>query len=165
LAELTPGELAHWVRVEVEQNNTKLVLIDSVNGYLMSTPQERFLLMQFHEWLGYLNRNGIVSILIVGQYGLIGNMQTPVDMSYLADTVVLLRYFEAGGEVQQAMSVLKKRTGKHERTIREFRIDKGGIQLGQPLKDFHGVLTGVPVYHGKGEGLMEQGSDDNNEGY
>jgi circadian clock protein KaiC len=164
LAELTPGELAHLVRMEVEQNNTKLVLIDSVNGYLMSTPQERFLMMQFHELLGYLNRNGIVSILIVGQYGLIGNMQTPVDMSYLADTVVLLRYFEAGGEVRQAMSVVKKRTGKHERTIREFRIDKGGIQLGQPLKDFHGVLTGVPVYHGKGEVLMEQGSDDTNEG-
>ena len=87
-------------------------------------------------------------------------MQTPIDMSYLADAVVLLRYFEAGGEVRQAISVLKKRTGKHERTIREFRIDKGGIQLGQPLSDFRGVLTGVPVYEGKNEGLMKQ--DDNN---
>lgn len=160
LAELTPGELAHLVRLEVEQNNTRLVLIDSVNGYLMSTPQERFLTMQFHELLGYLNRKGVVSILVVGQYGLIGTMQSPIDMSYLADTVVLLRYFEAGGEVRQAMSVLKKRTGMHERTIREFRIDKGGIQLGQPLKDFHGVLTGVPVYHGEGERLMEKGAGD-----
>jgi circadian clock protein KaiC len=87
-------------------------------------------------------------------------MQSPIDMSYLADTVVLLRYFEAGGEVRQAMSVLKKRTGMHERTIREFRIDKGGIRLGQPLTEFRGVLTGVPVYHGMGEGLMEQGDGD-----
>ena len=164
LAELTPGELAHLVRVEVEQHNTRMVVIDSVNGYLMSTPQERFLTMQFHELLGYLNHRGIVSILVVGQYGLIGSMQSPIDMSYLADTVILLRYFEAGGEVRQAMSVLKKRTGKHERTIREFRIDKGGIRLGQPLKDFHGVLTGVPVYHGKGEGLMEKDGSDDNEG-
>ncbi|HSK70850.1 MAG TPA: ATPase domain-containing protein, partial [Pyrinomonadaceae bacterium] len=124
--------------------------------YLMSTPQERFLTMQFHELLAYLNRKGIVSILIVGQYGLVGTMQTPIDMSYLADTVVLLRYFEAGGEVRQAISVLKKRTGKHERTIREFSIDRGGIRLGKPLTDFHGVLTGIPVYHGKGEELMKK---------
>jgi circadian clock protein KaiC len=164
LAELTPGELGHLVRQEVEEFNTRMVIIDSVNGYLMSTPQERFLTMQFHELLGFLNRKGVVSIIIVGQYGLIGTMQSPIDMSYLADTVVLLRYFEAGGEVRQAMSVLKKRTGSHERTIREFRIAKGGIQLGQPLKDFHGVLTGVPVYHGKGDGLMEQGSSADNEG-
>ena len=156
LAELTPGELAYMVSVEVEKNNTRLVVIDSVNGYLMSTPQERFLLMQFHELLGYLNRRGVVSILVVGQYGLVGNMQAPIDMSYLADAVVLLRYFEAGGEVRQAISVLKKRTGRHERTIREFRIDKGGIQLGQPLTEFRGVLTGVPVYHGGSDGLMER---------
>lgn len=156
LAELTPGELAHLVSQDVEKNKTRIVVIDSVNGYLMSTPQERFLTMQFHELLSYLNRRGIVSILVVGQYGLIGNMQSPIDMSYLADTVVLLRYFEAGGKVRQAISVLKKRTGKHERTIREFRIGTGGIRLGQPLTDFHGVLTGVPIYHGKGEGLMEK---------
>lgn len=159
LAELTPGELAHLVSQDVEKNNTRVVIIDSVNGYLMSTPQERFLTMQFHELLSYLNRKNIVSILVVGQYGLIGNMQSPIDMSYLADTVVLLRYFEAQGEVRQAISVLKKRTGRHERTIREFRINTGGIQLGQPLTDFHGVLTGVPVYHGKGDGLMEKKND------
>ena len=159
LAELTPGELAYMVSQEVEKHNTRVVVIDSVNGYLMATPQERFLTMQFHELLGYLNSRGIVSILVVGQYGLIGSMQTPIDMSYLADTVVLLRYFEAGGEVRQAISVLKKRTGKHERTIREFRIDTGGIQLGQPLSDFHGVLTGIPVYHGKSESLMEQNDE------
>ena len=156
LAEFTPGELAHLVSRDVEQNKTRVVIIDSVNGYLMSTPQERFLTMQFHELLSYLNRKGIVSILIVGQYGLVGSMQTPIDMSYLADTVVLLRYFEAGGEVRQAISVLKKRTGLHERTIREFRIGQGGILLGKPLTDFHGVLTGVPVYHGEGQKLMEK---------
>lgn len=155
LAELTPGELAHRVSRDVEENGTRVVVIDSVNGYLMSTPQERFLTMQFHELLGYLNRKGIVSILVVGQYGLVGTMKAPIDMSYLADSVVLLRYFEAEGEVRQAISVLKKRTGKHERTIREFRIDKGGIQLGQPLSEFRGVLTGTPVFHGKNERLMD----------
>lgn len=163
LAELTPGELAHLVRLEVEQHNTRMVIIDSVNGYLMSTPQERFLTMQFHELLGYLNQRGIVSILVVGQYGLIGTMQAPIDMSYLADTVILMRYFEAGGEVRQAMSVLKKRTGRHERTIREFRIDRGGIRLGQPLRDFHGVLTGIPIYHGQDEGLMERNDSGDDE--
>ena len=156
LAELTPGELAYLVSEDVEKNDTRIVLIDSVNGYLMSTPQERFLTMQFHELLSYLNRRGVVSLLVVGQYGLIGNMSSPIDLSYLADTVVLLRYFEAQGEVRQAISVLKKRTGKHERTIREFRIDTGGIQLGQPLSEFHGVLTGIPVYHGKDGELMEK---------
>jgi circadian clock protein KaiC len=156
LAELTPGELAHMVSQEVEKNGTRMVIIDSVNGYLMSTPQERFLIMQFHELLAYLNRMGVVSILVVGQYGLIGNMQTPIDMSYLADTVVLLRYFEAGGEVRQAISVLKKRTGKHERTIREFSIARGGIKLGEPLTDFRGVLTGVPVFQGENNRLMNK---------
>ncbi|HQU83576.1 MAG TPA: gas vesicle protein GvpD [Pyrinomonadaceae bacterium] len=164
LAELTPGELGHLIRTDIEKNDTRVVVIDSVNGYLMATPQERFLTMQFHELLSYLNRRGIVSILVVGQYGLVGNMQTPIDLSYLADTVVLLRYFEAQGEVRQAISVLKKRTGKHERTIREFRIAEGGIRLGQPLTEFHGVLTGIPVYHGKSEGLMEKGNNDNNDG-
>jgi circadian clock protein KaiC len=159
LAELTPGELGHMVSQEIEKNNTRMVVIDSVNGYLMSTPQEKFLTMQFHELLAYLNRRGIVSILIVGQYGLIGTMQSPIDMSYLADTVVLLRYFEAKGHVRQAISVLKKRTGNHERTIREFRIANGGLRLGQPLTEFHGVLTGVPVFHGEKESLMEKNGD------
>jgi circadian clock protein KaiC len=162
LAELTPGELAHMVSQDVEKNDTRVVVIDSVNGYLMATPQERFLTMQFHEMLSYLNRRGVVSILVVGQYGLIGNMHSPIDMSYLADSVVLLRYFEAGGRVRQAISVLKKRTGRHERTIREFQIDEGGIRLGQPLTEFQGVLTGIPVYKGKDENLLDKqdGEDD-----
>ncbi len=162
LAELTPGELAYMISQDVEENKTRVVVIDSVNGYLMSTPQEQFLMMQFHELLGYLNRRGVVSILIVGQYGLVGTMRSPIDMSYLADTVVLLRYFEADGEVRQAISVLKKRTGKHERSIREFRIDEGGIRLGHPLSDFRGVLTGVPIFEGKNNELM--GQNGGNEG-
>lgn len=160
LAELTPGELSYMISQEVEERGARVVIIDSVNGYLMATPQERFLTMQFHELLSYLSRNGVLTILVVGQYGLIGTMQAPIDMSYLADTVVLMRYFEAAGEVRQAISVLKKRTGKHERTIREFRIDTGGISLGAPLSEFRGVLTGVPVYEGKTRDLMEKKDDE-----
>ena len=161
LAELTPGELSYMVSQEVEEKGARVVVIDSVNGYLMATPQEKFLTMQFHELLSYLNRNGVVSILVVGQYGLIGSMQSPIDMSYLADSVVLLRYFEAEGAVHQAISMLKKRTGHHERTIREFRLGPGGLQLGRPLTDFQGVLTGVPVYRGSAGGLMKNGEDEN----
>lgn len=160
LAELTPGELSYMVSREVEDKGTRVVVIDSVNGYMMATPQERFLTMQFHELLAYLNRNGIVSLLVVGQYGLIGSMQTPIDMSYLADSVVLLRYFEADGAVRQAISMLKKRTGGHERTIREYKIGPGGLQLGEPLTNFHGVLTGVPIYKGKLTELMAESEDE-----
>jgi circadian clock protein KaiC len=155
IAELTPGEFANMISQEVETHNTRLVVIDSVNGYLMATPQMKFLTMQFHELLDYLNRNGVISIMIVGQYGLVGTMQSPIDMSYLADSVVLMRYFEAGGSIHQALSVLKKRAGEHERTIREYRIGEGGIQLGEPLKDFQGVLTGVPIFKGSAESLMK----------
>jgi circadian clock protein KaiC len=156
LAELTPGELSYMVSREVEENGARVVVVDSVNGYMMATPQEKFLTMQFHELLAYLNRNGVISILVVGQYGLVGSMQAPIDMSYLSDSVVMLRYFEAEGSVRQAISVLKKRTGRHERTIREFRIDKGGLRLGQPLIEFQGVLTGVPAYVGNSGDLMKK---------
>ena len=154
LAELTPGELSYMVGREVEEHRARVVIIDSVNGYLMATPQERFLTMQFHELLGYLNGNGVVSILVVGQYGMLGSMQSPIDMSYLADSVVLLRYFEAGGAVRQAISMLKKRMGDHERTVREYKMGPGGLQLGKPLTDFDGILTGIPTYRGKVQGLM-----------
>jgi circadian clock protein KaiC len=154
IAELTPGEFAHMVSAEVEQNNARIVVIDSVNGYLMATPQARFLTMQFHDLLDYLNRRGVISIMIVGQYGLVGAMHAPIDLSYLSDTVVMMRYFEAEGSIHQAISVLKKRGGSHERTIREYRIDKGGIRLGEPLKEFQGVLTGVPVFKGSADNLM-----------
>lgn len=159
LAELTPGELGHMISREVEENKAKVVVIDSLNGYLAATPEEDFLTMQFHELVSYMNHRGIVSILIVGQHGMVGPMHTPVDMSYLADTVVLMRYFEAEGTVRQAISVLKKRTGTHERTIREFKIDAGGINVGEPLKNFQGVLTGVPVYSGNDTDLMDSAED------
>lgn len=159
-AELSPGEFAHMVCREVEENGTRIIVIDSLNGYLMAMPEERFMILQLHELLSYLNRKGVITLLIMAQYGLVGNMQTPVDLSYLSDTVVLLRYFESNGEVRQAVSVVKRRTGKHERTIREFRIDSGGIHLGKPLREFRGVLTGVPTYEGKREKLMEEDDGD-----
>lgn len=159
LAELTPGELSHMISEGVEKDDVKVVLIDSLNGYLAATSQQQFLTMQFHELIGYLNRMGVATILIVGQMGLIGPMTTPIDMSYLADTVVLMRYFEAGGTVRQAISVLKKRSGKHERTIREFRIGEGGIKVGDPLTQFQGVLTGIPKYQGGDAELMERKGD------
>ena len=131
------------------------VEIDSLNGYLNALPEERFLLIQLHELLTYLGEQGVATIIVGAQKGLIGmNMQTPADASYLADAVVLLRYFEAGGEVHQAISVVKKRAGAHERTIREFRLGSDGISVGEPLRQFRGVLTGVPVYEGSEKPLM-----------
>ncbi len=118
-------------------------------------PEERFLISQLHELLTYLGHKGVVTFLIVAQHGLLGaHMETPVDTTYLADTVVMFRYFEAMGEVRQALSVVKKRSGRHERTIRELRIDERGIHIGQPLREFHGVLAGTPTYRGKEERLM-----------
>jgi len=147
-AELTPGELVHSVRRAVDEG-AKIIVIDSLNGYLNAMPEEHFLTVQLHELLMYLAQRGVATILIGAHQGLIGSsMQTPIDASYLADAVVLLRYFEAKGEVRQAISVVKKRGGAHERTIREFRIDRGGIRVGETLREFRGVLTGVPVYEG-----------------
>jgi circadian clock protein KaiC len=148
-AELTPGEFVHAIRVAVD-GGAKIVVIDSLNGYLNAMPEERFLTIQLHELLMYLGQRGVATILIGAHQGLIGaNMQTPVDASYLADAVVLLRYFEAQGEVRLALSVMKKRGGRHERTIREFRLD-GGIWVGEALREFRGVLTGVPMFDSKG---------------
>jgi circadian clock protein KaiC len=151
-AELSPGEFAHRVRDAVEETDgrpgARVVVIDSLNGYLLAMPEERFLISQLHELLTYLGHKGVVTFLVVAQHGLIGPMQTVIDTTYLADTVVLFRYFEAMGEVRQALSVVKKRSGRHERTIREFRLDGGGIVVGPPLRDFHGILTGTPFYRG-----------------
>lgn len=157
-AELSPGEFAHRVRVAVEGSDetpgAKVIVIDSLNGYLYAMPEERFLVAQLHEILTYLGHSGVVTFLIVAQHGLLGSMQTPIDSTYLADTVVLFRYFEAMGQVRQALSVVKKRSGKHERTIRELRLDSGGITVGPPLTDFHGVLTGTPFFRGDNGSLM-----------
>jgi circadian clock protein KaiC len=144
-AELTPGELTHAICHEVD-HGAKIIVIDSLNGYLNAMPEEGFLTIHLHELLMYLGQRGVATILISAHHGLIGsNMQAPVEASYLADAVVLLRYFEARGEVRQALSVLKKRGGRHERTIREFTLGPGGITVGPALREFRGVLTGVPV--------------------
>jgi circadian clock protein KaiC len=145
-AELSPGELVHNIRQEVEQKNASIVVIDSLNGYLNAMPEERFLTIQLHELLMYLGQQGVATVLIGAHQGLIGaQMNTPVDASYLADAVILLRYYESRGEVRQVISVMKKRGSRHERTIREFSLERG-IVLGQPLRKFRGVLTGVPVF-------------------
>lgn len=148
-AELSPGEFAHMVRESVEEDESRIVVIDSLNGYLNAMSEERALLLQLHELLTYLSRRGVVTIMIVAQHGLVGTgMDSPVDVSYLADTVLLLRYFENAGAIRQAVSVMKKRHGSHERTIRELRLASDGIHVGDPLTAFEGVLTGTPRYHG-----------------
>jgi circadian clock protein KaiC len=147
-AEMTPGELSARVRSCVEENGARTVVIDSLNGYQASMPEEHALVLHMHELLQYLNRQGATTFLTVAQHGLVGDMKSPVDVTYLADTVVLLRYFEAIGRVRRAISVVKKRTGAHEDTIREYRICSDGIALGEPLTEFQGVLRGVPTMVG-----------------
>jgi circadian clock protein KaiC len=143
-AELSPGQLASRIQRAVEHDGVRVVYLDSLNGYLQSMGEERFLNLQLHELLTYLNQLGIVTILVVTPHGLLGNMQSPIDVTYLADTVVTFRFFEAHGAVHKAISVIKKRTGDHERTIRELTIKPSGISVGPPLEHFRGVLTGTP---------------------
>lgn len=146
-AEVSPGEFAHRIREAVIRRRVAVVVIDSLNGYLNSMPGERHLIVQLHELLTFLGQQGVATLLVSAHHGLVGaTMSAPVDASYLADTVVLLRYFESRGEVRQAISVMKKRGSRHERTIREFSMDERGIHVGPPLREFRGVLTGVPTY-------------------
>jgi len=154
-AELSPGEFSHHIRESVEEWGASIVVIDSLNGYLNAMPEERFLTAQLHELLMYMNQQGVATILIGAHQGVIASqMKMPVDASYLADAVVLLRYFESKGEVRQAISVVKKRGGLHERTIREFALGPSGVRVGETLRNFRGVLTGVPVYEGANEPLL-----------
>jgi circadian clock protein KaiC len=153
-AELTPGEFSERVRVCVEKHGAQTVVIDSLNGYQAAMPEEQALILHMHELLQYLNRQGVMTFLTVAQHGLVGDMKSPVDVTYLADTVILLRYFEALGRVRRAISVVKKRTGFHEDTIREFMIGSKGITVGEPLIGFQGVLRGVPTLVGASEDLM-----------
>ncbi|MEO6340270.1 MAG: ATPase domain-containing protein [Caulobacteraceae bacterium] len=157
-AELSPGEFSAKVRRCVDEGKVKTVIIDSLNGYQAAMPQEKFLILHIHELLQYLNRQGATTFLTVAQHGLVGDMKAPVDVTYLADTVVLLRYFEAVGMVRRAVSVIKKRSGLHEKTIREFNIGSDGLTVGDPLSGFQGVLRGVPNFVGKGGGLMGDAS-------
>ncbi len=148
-AELAPGEFAHRVRCAVDIEGVQTVVIDSLNGYQAAMPAEQQLILHMHELLQFLNRKGTSTFLTVAQHGLVGEMKSPVDVTYLADTVILLRYFEAAGRVRRAISVIKKRTSAHEDTIREFRISQNGITLGAPLENFQGVLRGVPELIGE----------------
>jgi circadian clock protein KaiC len=155
-AELSPGEFAHRVRKRVDEDEIKSVVIDSLNGYQSAMPEENSLILHIHELLQYLNRRGAATFMTVAQHGLVGDMKAPVDVTYLADTVILLRYFEAVGSVRRAVSIIKKRTGAHESTIREYRIDNSGLTIGAPLDGFQGVLRGVPVYIGEGKPLLKE---------
>jgi len=159
-AELSPGEFAQRVRERVATYDAKSVLIDSVNGYQASMPEENALILHMHELLQFLNRQGANTFLTVAQHGLVGDMKSPVDVTYLADTVILLRYFEAAGRVRRAVSVIKKRTGHHEDTIREYKIDDRGLTLGEPVSGFQGVLRGVPVLtESPGLALLDRSSE------
>ena len=153
-AEISPGEFADRILQQVNAG-CKLVVIDTLNGYLNAMPGEKYLINQLHELTSYLNYKGVVTILILAQHGLVSGAEAPVDLSYLSDTVISLRFFEAAGEVKQSIAVMKKRSGPHEKTIREFKLEAGrGVRVGQPLKQFQGVLTGVPVFHGAAREIM-----------
>lgn len=154
-AELSPGEFSHRVRRCLDHENIRIVGIDSLNGYQAAMPEEEYLTLHLHELLQYLNRRGAATFVTVAQHGMVGDMKQPVDVTYLADTVVMLRYFEAMGRVRRAISVIKKRAGAHEDTIRELRIGSDGITVGKPLEEFQGVLRGIPTYVGKSAPLME----------
>jgi len=145
-AELSPGSFAFEVQRAVREQGARIVVIDSINGYTSAMPEDRFLQTHLHELFTYLNQQGVVSIMVVAQHGFVGLDVGSIDVSYLADTVLLLRYFEASGEFLQAISVLKKRTGPHERTLRQLVISEQGLQIGNPLREFRGIMTGVPIY-------------------
>lgn len=155
-AELSPGEFADLIRTAVTEKKISTLVIDSLNGYLHAMPQEQFLILQLHELLSFLGAHGVVTILILAQQGLMGSMMhTPIDLTYLADTVLITRYFEALGAVKKAVSVIKKRAGPHESTIREYTIGENGIAFGPPLSQFQGVLTGVPELVGSQQPFLK----------
>lgn len=156
-AEIAPGELANQIVNCVEHHQVRMIVLDSLNGYVHAMPQEDYLSLHLHELLSFLNQRGVITLMVLAQHGLVGPMGAPVDVSYLADTVILMRYFEARGSIRKAISIIKKRSGAHESTIREFLMKAGGVQIGQPLSDFEGVLTGVPRFIGKDTQMMEGG--------
>ncbi|WIH03401.1 AAA family ATPase [Xanthomonas translucens pv. graminis] len=147
-AEMSPGQFAANVRRSVEVDGARVIVIDSLNGYLNAMPDERFLILQMHELLSYLGQQGVLTILVLAQHGLMGPMETPLDLSYLSDSVLMLRYFEVDGTVRRALSVVKKRSGSHENTIREFQLSRNGIDVGPPIKGFSGIFSGTPRYSG-----------------
>lgn len=144
-AEISPGELAFIVKQQVQKEDVRMVIIDSLNGFVHAMPDERHLILQLHELLAFLNQQGVLTLMVLAQQGVIGAVQSPIDLTYLADTVVSFKYFEYDGKVRQAISVVKKRSGHHERTIREMEISNKGIEVGEPLNGFTGVLSGSPT--------------------
>ena len=159
-ASLSPGEFVDEVRRSVERTNARIVVIDTLNGYLNAMSGNAFLTIQMHELLMYLGQRGVLTIVVVSQHGIIGTgLESPVDLSYLADTIVLVRYFEHAGRVRKSLAAIKTRSGNHEDSIREFRITADGIKVGEPLTDFNGVLTGLPSFRGQGPLLREQSTE------
>ena len=147
-AEIAPGELANQIIEGIDRDNVRMVVLDSLNGYVNAMPQEDYLHLHLHELLTYLNQQGVATIMVLAQHGLVGPMGSPVDVSYLADTVLLTRFFEARGAMRKAVSIIKKRSGSHEDTIREISLTSKGVHVGEPLVEFEGVMTGVPRYLG-----------------
>jgi len=147
-AQISPGQLAWKIRQAVETQGTRVVVLDSLNGYVNSMPQEEFLHLHLHELLSYLSQQGVMTVMVLAQHGLIGPMGTPIDVSYLADSVIITRFFEALGSIRKAISIIKKRSGPHEAAVRELSMGTGGVKVGPPLSEFQGVLTGVPSYLG-----------------
>jgi len=154
-AELSPGEFVHHIRRAVEIDGARAILIDSLNGYLHAMPNENYLILQMHELLSYLSHHGVMTLLILGQHGLVGDVRSDVDLSYLSDTIILMRFFEAAGAVRRSLSVVKTRTSDHEPTIREFSLGPDGLTIGAVLHDFDGVLSGTPIYRGTTGALIE----------
>jgi len=155
-AELSPGQFAHLMRDAVERGQARMVVIDSVNGYQSAMPEEHHLSAHMHELLAYLNQRDVCTILVLAQSGLTGTMSPSSDLSYLADTILTLRYFEVDAEIRQAISVIKRRTGPHDRTIRELRLDGVGVRVGPPLKGFRGIMGGIPLYEGRTDMLARR---------
>lgn len=153
-AEIAPGQFIHMLKERVERDGARIVIIDSLNGYFEAMSDTRFLKLQLHGLLSFLSHIGVVTFMTLAQFGIIGRMQAPADLTYLADTVILLRYFEERGKVLKAVSVIKKRLGGHENTLREFKVDHAGIRVGAPLTEFQGVLTGVPIFTGHSGNMM-----------
>lgn len=147
-AELSPGEFASRVRSAVERDGVRFLVIDSLNAFLQAMPGEKYLLLQMHEMLSYLNQQGVITMLVLGQHGMVGDVRSDIDLSYLSDTIFLFRYFEARGSLLKAFSVVKSRVTPHQSSIREFQLTPGGIEVGEPLEDFEGVLSGAPAYRG-----------------
>jgi circadian clock protein KaiC len=148
-AELSAGEFAWHVRQAVEERGARFLVLDSLNAYLHAMPGERFLLLQMHELLSYLGQHGVTTLLLLGQHGLIGDIRSDLDLSYLSDGILAFRFFETQGMILSAITVIKSRTGNHERSIREFRLSEGqGLQVGEAINDFEGILSGLPTYRG-----------------